>query len=178
VARLRSYPSHHCRDSADFEMARSVPHSAAVSWRSIPDTVTGRREQCGKSLARVKHGSAAVRYYRLRRRGWVLRNLNRVPDLRVTSGAKSRAGAGQLTASSFLPMRRRTAIHRSANLKSCSQSARIRRWRWRLDRGPCVGHIARAHFGGVPVSTWGTRQRRHAEDDALASLNIASKHNC
>ena len=29
-------------------------------------------------------------------------------------------------------------------------------------------------FGGAPVSTWGMRQRRHAEDDALASLIIAS----
>jgi hypothetical protein len=28
--------------------------------------------------------------------------------------------------------------------------------------------------GGALVSTWGTRQRRHAEDDALASLIIAS----
>jgi hypothetical protein len=32
-----------------------------------------------------------------------------------------------------------------------------------------------AEFGGAPVSTWGMRQRRHAEDDALASLIIASK---
>jgi hypothetical protein len=29
-------------------------------------------------------------------------------------------------------------------------------------------------FGGAPVSTWKMRQRRHAEDDALASLIIAS----
>jgi hypothetical protein len=29
--------------------------------------------------------------------------------------------------------------------------------------------------GGVLVSTWELRQRRHAEDDALASLIIASK---
>jgi hypothetical protein len=28
--------------------------------------------------------------------------------------------------------------------------------------------------GGAPVSTWEMRQRRHAEDDALASLIIAS----
>jgi len=32
--------------------------------------------------------------------------------------------------------------------------------------------------GGDPVSTWPGRQRRHAEDDALASLIIASKENC
>lgn len=29
-------------------------------------------------------------------------------------------------------------------------------------------------FGGALVSTWEMRQRRHAEDDALASLIIAS----
>jgi hypothetical protein len=31
--------------------------------------------------------------------------------------------------------------------------------------------------GGVLVSTWKTRQRRHAEDDPLASLIIGSKQN-
>jgi hypothetical protein len=33
-------------------------------------------------------------------------------------------------------------------------------------------------FGGVLVSTCQVRQRRHAEDDALASLIPASKHKC
>jgi hypothetical protein len=32
----------------------------------------------------------------------------------------------------------------------------------------------KVRFGGVPVSIRGMRQRRHAEDDALASLIIAS----
>ena len=34
--------------------------------------------------------------------------------------------------------------------------------------------IAESNDGGAPVSTWEMRQRRHAEDDALASLIIAS----
>jgi hypothetical protein len=36
------------------------------------------------------------------------------------------------------------------------------------------GFYSRRIDGGAPVSTWGMRQRRHAEDDALASLIIAS----
>ena len=32
--------------------------------------------------------------------------------------------------------------------------------------------------GGVLVSTWEIRQRRHAEDDPLASLIIGSNINC
>ena len=32
--------------------------------------------------------------------------------------------------------------------------------------------------GGVPVSTWGMRQWRHAEDGSLASLIIEPKNNC
>ena len=39
------------------------------------------------------------------------------------------------------------------------------------------GATMRALAGGVLVSTWEIRQRRHAEDDALASLIIASKQN-
>ena len=35
--------------------------------------------------------------------------------------------------------------------------------------------LATFAFGGVLVSTRGIRRRRHAEDDALASLIIASK---
>jgi hypothetical protein len=37
------------------------------------------------------------------------------------------------------------------------------------------GLYSRRIDGGALVSTWGMRQRRHAEDDALASLIIASK---
>ena len=120
-----------------------------------------------KNIARVKHGSAAVRYYRLRRRGGLLRNLNRVPDLRVISGAKSRAATGQLAAFAF---NLRLSSFERCNLDRCAAGV--------LTIGDDVAILNGLTFGGVPVSTWETRQRRHAEDDALASLIIASKHNC
>ncbi len=44
-----------------------------------------------------------------------------------------------------------------------------------LDPRQKHSHINHAHFGGVLVSTNKTRQRRHAEDDPLASLIIGSK---
>jgi len=44
----------------------------------------------------------------------------------------------------------------------------------RLDHPPESGDDNCVRFGGAPVSTWETRQRRHAEDDALASLIFAS----
>jgi len=37
---------------------------------------------------------------------------------------------------------------------------------------------ASAVDGGVPVSTWGMRQWRHAEDGSLASLIFEPKNNC
>ncbi len=47
-----------------------------------------------------------------------------------------------------------------------------------VDPVPEKGHIGDAHSGGVLVSTMKRRQRRHAEDDPLASLIIGSKNNC
>ena len=64
--------------------------------------------------------------------------------------------------------------------------------------GPALGSMGDGHFaspnlaldpheilvdihsvaGGVPVSTWKMRQRRHAEDGSLASLIIEPKQNC
>jgi len=41
-------------------------------------------------------------------------------------------------------------------------------------RGKLADYIPAEMEGGAPVSTWEMRQRRHAEDDALASLIIAS----
>jgi hypothetical protein len=43
---------------------------------------------------------------------------------------------------------------------------------------PVADGIVRLSAGGVVVSTWRVRLTRHAEDDALASLIIASKQNC
>src|SRR5436309_14249963 len=47
-----------------------------------------------------------------------------------------------------------------------------------LDRRADLRDYSRVVFGGVLVSTWGIRQRRHAEDGSLASLIIEPKHNC
>ena len=46
-----------------------------------------------------------------------------------------------------------------------------------LTRAPNHTTLRCDHFGGVLVSTWETRQRRHAEDGSLASLNIGPKIN-
>jgi len=40
------------------------------------------------------------------------------------------------------------------------------------------GMILWPRVGGVLVSTWGIRRRRHAEDGSLASLIIGPKNNC
>jgi len=47
-----------------------------------------------------------------------------------------------------------------------------------LDQSCAIKDIGLGKGGGVLVSTWEMRQRRHAEDDPLASLIIGSKVNC
>jgi len=67
----------------------------------------------------------------------------------------------------------RTDIHCLIDTNSCTF-----RFSKALDVRAGVGENRTAVYGGVLVSTWETRQRRHAEDGSWASLIIGPNINC